>query len=357
MADLAGVDILSLIEKDTSLKRTAGTKGGEWAGPCPFCGGTDRLRVWPNHPEGRGQWWCRQCGKQGDAIDYVRARDNVGYREACEALGVDPNGGQGTRMAQKKAHVARRERIKPTLSPAPEADGPTYDLGEALVAVEMCGRILWADPGARALEYLVGRGIQEDTAKTWGLGFNPEARKIGGLWIERGLVIPGWVGYIPWYLKIRKGSGDPKYVQVKGSKPALYGLDMLVGRPVVIICEGELDAILLWQEAGDLVDVVALGSKGAQPAIPFLGRLIGASRWLVCLDNDAEAEAAKWGEWSARVRRIRPLQGNDVTDFHEGGGDLRRWVTYHLERLRVPMEEAGGAKRYSARYIPRGIDG
>jgi len=58
-------DLLALIGRDT-LRHIASTNGGEWAGPCPFCGGTDRCRVWPNQEGGR--FWCRQCEAQGDAI-------------------------------------------------------------------------------------------------------------------------------------------------------------------------------------------------------------------------------------------------------------------------------------------------
>ena len=43
------------------LKRVGRT---EWAGPCPWCGGTDRFHVWD-----RGNYWCRpgpgHCGKSG----------------------------------------------------------------------------------------------------------------------------------------------------------------------------------------------------------------------------------------------------------------------------------------------------
>ena len=41
------VDLLALIGRDVQLRRVASTNGGEWAGPCPFCGGHDRFRVWP----------------------------------------------------------------------------------------------------------------------------------------------------------------------------------------------------------------------------------------------------------------------------------------------------------------------
>ncbi len=120
---------------------------------------------------------------------------------------------------------------------------------------------------------------------------------------------------------------------MRGGQPALFGLDFVTGKRVVVICEGELDAVLLWQAACDLVDVVAIGSKGAKIALPFLAYLAGAARWLVAMDNDADDQANEWGAYSARVRRARPLQGNDLTDFYQAGGDLRAWVTFHLEHL------------------------
>lgn len=88
---LAHVDLLSLIGQDTPLKRVATTKGGEYAGVCPICKdggrrGAPRLRVWPLHPDGKGQWHCFKCDAGGDAIDYIRARDGCGYKEALEVL-------------------------------------------------------------------------------------------------------------------------------------------------------------------------------------------------------------------------------------------------------------------------------
>jgi len=40
------IDLLQLVG-DSGLKRVVATNGGEWAGACPFCGGRDRFRVWP----------------------------------------------------------------------------------------------------------------------------------------------------------------------------------------------------------------------------------------------------------------------------------------------------------------------
>ena len=41
----ARTNLLALISLDTDLKRIASTGGGEYAGPCPFCGGRDRFQV------------------------------------------------------------------------------------------------------------------------------------------------------------------------------------------------------------------------------------------------------------------------------------------------------------------------
>ena len=67
----ADVDILELLAGqpgERGLKRVASTNGGEWAGPCPLCGGEDRLRVWPNAD--RPGAWCRRCEASGDALSW-----------------------------------------------------------------------------------------------------------------------------------------------------------------------------------------------------------------------------------------------------------------------------------------------
>src|SRR2546430_13712324 len=82
--------LLGLIGADTRLKKVASTGGGEYAGPCPFCGGRDRFRVQPE----KGRWWCRGCSggpRWQDAIGYVRRREGLGFAEACERLGASPS--------------------------------------------------------------------------------------------------------------------------------------------------------------------------------------------------------------------------------------------------------------------------
>ena len=88
----AGVSILEMLERHLgqgALRRVASTNGGEWAGPCPLCGGQDRFRVWPTPREGKPGAWCRQCEISGDALAWAvrfARRDPRTPRAAVETL-------------------------------------------------------------------------------------------------------------------------------------------------------------------------------------------------------------------------------------------------------------------------------
>ena len=76
-------DLLALIGNTTCLKRVSASEGGEYAGPCPMCGGKDRFHVQP----ARGRWLCRRCtGKWSDAIALHRALRHSTFEEAVRAL-------------------------------------------------------------------------------------------------------------------------------------------------------------------------------------------------------------------------------------------------------------------------------
>ena len=79
-------NLLTLVSPLVPLRKTGGSGGGEWSGPCPFCGGNDRFSVQPYHDEPR--WLCRSCtdGKWKDVIDFVQRRDQSGFVDACQTL-------------------------------------------------------------------------------------------------------------------------------------------------------------------------------------------------------------------------------------------------------------------------------
>ena len=152
------------------------------------------------------------------------------------------------------------------------------------------------------------------------------------------MVIPCEVEGTLWYIKIRRPVGRPKYQNVAGSKAALFGTDNLEGHDVAVLTEGEFDCMLLEQEIAPLADrvgVASLGGAGKNLGIRWMMYLLDKRRVFVAYDKDSSGEegAARLLAQSARARTIKPLKGNDITDFYLAGGRLRDWVEYHLTRL------------------------
>jgi DNA primase len=177
------IDLLELIGRDTRLKRVASTRGGEYAGACPFCGGQDRLRVQP----ARLRWWCRGCmGDQRwqDAIAYVQRRDGVDdFPEACRRLGASASELDAESRQARARRVATALGLRPASEPLLPVDctpSMTWQAA-ALAFVKSCEQSLWSPTGARARAYLHQRGLLERTLRVWRIGFQPHYRLASAL--------------------------------------------------------------------------------------------------------------------------------------------------------------------------------
>jgi hypothetical protein len=173
------------------------------------------------------------------------------------------------------------------------------------------------------------------------------------------LVIPCELDGLLWYVQVRRPlEGEPllaylggdvpawrpeaKYMAVKGSAGrALFGADRFAGRDVLLLCEGEFDAMLAWQELRHLVDVATLGgaTKGNRglPGRWHL-RLLHYRAILAAYDADRAGQngAARLVAHSRRIIPISVPTGGDLTGFWHAGGDLRAWLTPHLSQCRLP---------------------
>jgi len=308
VARVTGPSFLAWLERDTPLRKVAATHGGEYAGPCPFCGGEDRFRVWPEE----GRFWCRQCGATGSAIDYLRQKHNMGFREAMRTLG------------DQVATVTATRRPGPT-SRSEKPSPPSWAAAGEKLAAE-CHAALLKD--ARALGYLHGRGLGDQTIAEFGLGWNPRSAYRHGVSLPAGWTIPLWGVDGAFYgLQVRQPDGvGPKYKLLPGSHHPLMG--RLTGKPVLLVTEGAFDMMLAWQEVGDTVDVATLGSASADP-LPWAVHLLSYQRILLCYDMDGAGERgrAKWANVGGVAHVRLPLAGGkDVTDFAKAGSDLRTWL-------------------------------
>jgi DNA primase len=333
--------LLDLLSRDTSLRKVANTNNGEFAGPCPFCGGRDRFRVWPNAD--RPGYWCRQCDRKGDTIQYLRDRLGLSFREGCTLLG------------QPLPDTPRRRQ---TSKPPPLATPPSETWqARAQAFVEACERALWSPAGAEVRAYLRGRGLQDDTLQAAHVGYHAEGRhearelwgmvpepELKGVWLPRGLVFPWWSGGALWGVTFRrlalqgtviqdlgKVDGD-RHFMVKGSANLLYNIDRVRPNAPAMLVEAPLDALSIIQEAGDLVAAVAASTSWGRLE-RWIGRLARASVVLLSFDaDDAGESAAAWWRKSlgARAKRWRPYW-DDPNAMLKDGADVRTWVREGLD--------------------------
>lgn len=332
---IASIDLLQVIGTDTELKRVASTGGGEYAGPCPICGGHDRFRVQPSEK----RWLCRHCtqGKWKDAISYVMLKENVEFIEACKIL----TGGNLTHNNSPKS-------IHKSI-PAVEAPNEIWQTkGKGLV--EECSKNLWGDPGKKALAYLRNRGLSDATIHHFRLGYFPEEKrhdkadewglepddKGNGVWLNRGILIPWFVEDTLWSINVRIPVGDPKYRMVKGSKRAIYNADNLLNHNhMALFVEGEFDCMIAWQYLNHLLPVVTLGAAKSIPDLARFGvYLLGLEACIACYDDDPPGQEglAKLGEMTEFIYLAPlPIGPKDINDFVLSGGNVLDWFTPYYE--------------------------
>jgi DNA primase len=321
---LERVDVAALIERDLGQPVRREGRWLKWT--CPF----HDDRKTPSLGVAGNRWKCFGCGHSGDAIDWLREREGLSFREASQRLG-------SLELVPSSGNVAQ---LPPSVSSAPSTSWQQ----RALAVVSTCQAVLWSDVGTKARGWLSRRGLANETIRRWRLGFNPDDQKLCSLWVPRGIVIPCLVAGQIWYLKVRRANGRSKYSQVSGGQIALFGADTISKHRTVVVTEGEFDAMLLHQEAGDLIGIVTLGSAAARLPDAWVPYLLGVQRLLGAYDTDAAGAegAARWESICPHAQRIVPLAGKDVTDFYLAGGDLRAWVEFALaadgEPIAIPVE-------------------
>lgn len=327
---------------------TRGAKGPEWHGPCPGCGGRDRFHVWPEQNDGAGSYWCRQCGKRGDLIQFFRDFSGMSFGDACKAAGRE--------RPECRGFVQDAGDRRGGFAPKPAAAPTGVDLAAWAAAadkfVARCAEAIQARPDV--LAYLEGRGIGPDAVGRYRLGWHggengkphafrpraawglpPEAKADGTekkLWIPRGLVIPYAVNGQVVRVKIRRPEEDrrpgfdlPYHFIPGGSREMMV---TRADRRACVVVEAELDAVAVDAAAGDLVGAVAVGTSRAKPEAGLHDRLLAAHKLLVALDADEAGRAAWpwWGEtYPAAVYWPVP-SGKDPGDAAKAGVDLRSWI-------------------------------
>lgn len=320
--DLSHVDLATLIEKDTGqrLKQESKCKTGS----CPFCAdGKDRFVVYPV------KWWCRRCNKSGDAINYLMYRRGVSFSEACKELGVSlasnlPNSRTVNRPMVSDNQPTNNIRI------APERESAAFDdpawMPAAKAFTEECFNRMMSPAGAAARDYLLQRGLSLHTIEDMRLGVNHKDRTVQ--WGATKVFAPAGIVF-PWdderdglrRVNFRCDHGPHKYRLADGSAQALYLGDRIQQGARVILCEGEIDALTIWQayERDPMLCPVATGSVTHGRVVRLISRLSLAKSIKVSFDNDEAGAAAMrwWASVSSKFSILgTPLPHKDVNALY-----------------------------------------
>lgn len=356
-----------LARRGIKIRKASNAKGGEYSSSCPGCGGvdrhgdpSDRFRIWPEQHEGSGGYWCRQCKRGGDVIQFLRDFDGLTFREACERLG---------RPVPDSRDLTMRA---PSLPSAGRRDPKTHVSPEALWKEKAVAFTWWAHEQLFAhpdqLRFLQeARGLTVDTISAFGLGWNSgkdgrdffrpreswglmevqneETGKPRRLWLPIGTVIPWFYKGEIWRLRIRRPDPrefGPKYYAVPGSSMGTMilpsrGADRQAGNMWVVV-ESELDAVLLHQEAGDVCGVMSTGSASPRPDAAASALLRNALHIMVAF-NDDQGGRSNFPWWQENLRETvwHPVpRGKDPAEAWSLGVNIREWVIAGLpEGLRM----------------------
>lgn len=328
---------------------------------CPLHGG-DNPRAFHlfRGQDGYMRWHCfTNCppdANRGNALDFYMQWQHVDFKTALAALAARA----GLPPGAAPPAPAPPRPVAPAKPPTKVQPPPLAWQHRARAFVTYAQEQLMHHPAAQA--YLQQRGLDPATCRIWQLGYNPQgiydrADKWGladrqRLYCAPGIVIPHFYQDYPWFVNIRQLHQTPKYLSVRGGRRGmLFGTQHQQGYPLVVLCEGEFDAILAWQAAGDLCDVLALGGAQNQPAAAALIHLCQARTILAILDTDRAGQQGNRAlqRLSARITPLTPPT-HDLTDYWQQGGNLRYWLAqYSQPHLAQILETAG--KVSTAQYL------
>jgi len=287
-------------------------RGREHVGLCPFHNEkTPSFTV----SEEKGFFHCFGCGAHGDVVGFVMRSDGLAFPEAVERLAEQAGLPVPASSPEERGQAQRQATL--------------HAVNEA-AAVWFEGQLL--RPGGRvALDYVRGRGIEEQTVGRFRLGYAPDSRAalktaLAGagfpepLAVEAGLLIrpegggacyDRFRGRVMFPIADRRGrviafggrtlgDGEPKYLNSpetplfhKGR--VLYGLAQAM-RPQaaaeadeIVVAEGYMDVIALVQSGAGRA-VAPLGTALTEEQIAQLWRL--APEPVLCFDGDAAGQRA-----------------------------------------------------------------
>ncbi len=336
----AAVSIVDVVGQHVALKRV----GRNWVGLCPFHG--ERSPSF-NVREETGRYKCFGCGASGDAFRFVQDIEHVDFVTAVEQLAAKA----GIQLTYTTGGESReRQRRKRLVEAMREAVDWYHE------------RLLTAPDARPARDYLRRRGLSGDVARTFKLGWAPDAWdqlsvSLGApaeVLRETGLAFTNKAGRLqdafrarvmfPIYTengepvafggRVLPGSPDPAKYKNSSETPiyakskTLYGLNWAKGDVVaadqIIVCEGYTD-VIGFHRAGVPRAVATCGTALTEEHVRMMKRF--ASRVVLAFDADKAGQGAaerfyEWEEkYQVQVSVARFPDGKDPGDLSVSNPD------------------------------------
>ncbi len=346
------LDAEQVISPYTRLKRS----GRNLVGLCPFH--SEKSPSFFVYPESNS-FYCFGCGAGGDLITFIRRAENLDYVEAVRFL-ADKAGLPMPEDADDESG-RRRQRI----------------LEINRESARFFHSVLLSSRGQPGLEYLRKRGLTPQIIRRFGLGYAPDswsslkdhllsAGFSQGEMIDAGVLRRSDRGGYDYFrgrvmfpiIDLRGGVlgfggrtlGDagPKYLNTNDTpvfkkSRGLFAMNFAKSskEPNLILCEGYMDAISIYQGGFDN----AVASCGTS-LTPEQARLISqyVSEVVVAYDSDAPGQEATrravrlFGEVGVRVRVLTVTGAKDPDEF------LKK---YGPERFRELLNGSAGSTEYA----------
>ncbi len=305
----AASDIVAIISEHTPLRRV----GQRWVGLCPFH--TEKTGSFSVNA-GEGLYYCFGCQAQGDAITFVRERQQLDFTGAVEWLAA--KAGITLRYTDRDQGESRKRRAR-------------YVDTLARAVAWYHERLLTGPDAGAARRYLRERGLDGDVVRDFQIGWAPDAwdaltralrldKELGegtGLAREnsRGRLNDHFRARI--VFPINDDRGDPisfggrilpggegpgnqgKYkntteTRLYNKSKVLYGLDRaktsIVSQGTAVVCEGYTD-VIGFHRAGVPLAVATCGTALTDEHVTLLTRF-AAQRLVLAFDADGAGQAA-----------------------------------------------------------------
>ena len=240
---------------------------------------------------------CHGCGWYGDIFALWQLDNGGTFAQAkaalCAMFGIEQGKGRtsgAARSARTGAAVATPSRGATRPAAKPSAATAQDEKPDAATRqyITTCAIAYQAGQDATGAEYMRGRGISDETARRFGVGYDAK---------RNGVIIPYGCGYTIRFIKPlkRKDGGELKALyEPKGKPRTLFNGAALAqaakeNEPVFFV-EGETDALSIAEVGGV---AVSFGGTGGIGKVIKAVQEIGGGVYVPCADRDEAGEKAQ----------------------------------------------------------------